>query len=129
MYYRGAIGAFVVFDVTDSRSYENIPGWVKQIQSEVPSVELVLVGNKLDRPDRVVSKEQGIALGQDHNLPYIETSALTGESRGVPVSRADVNEAFQLLFSNVVFSAIVEEVEPLPNEYVAKPGDRSCCHS
>ena len=39
MYYRGAEGAIVVYDITDAKSFESAKSWVKelQIQVEIPT--------------------------------------------------------------------------------------------
>jgi Ras-related protein Rab-8A len=49
----------------------------------------VLVGNKKDlEKDRVVSTSEGEALAKKHDVPFIETSALTNEN---------VDKAYQML--------------------------------
>lgn len=40
----------------------------------------VLVANKVDLPNRVISTEQGQALADEHGLKFFETSAKTGHN-------------------------------------------------
>lgn len=40
---------------------------------------VVLVGNKIDKPDRQFSKEKGKQISLDNDILYFETSAKTGE--------------------------------------------------
>jgi len=48
----------------------------KAIQKEIP---LVLVANKTDLPDRVVEPSEGREFADSHGMPYVESSAKTGE--------------------------------------------------
>ena len=50
MYFRGADGLMLVFDVTSEESFENIRNWVRDINKHVEkaSVQKILVGNKAD---------------------------------------------------------------------------------
>jgi 50S ribosomal subunit-associated GTPase HflX len=48
----------------------------KAINKEIP---LILVANKTDLPDRVVEPAEGRKFADEHNMPYIESSAKTGE--------------------------------------------------
>ena len=57
-YYRGAMGIMLVYDVTNSKSFDNIAKWLRNIQEHSnPDVEKMILGNKCDMEDkRVVSK-------------------------------------------------------------------------
>ena len=59
-YYRGAHGVIVVYDVTDPQTFISIKKWLTEIQTHCDEVPRVLVGNKLDSPNRVVT-EPGIS--------------------------------------------------------------------
>lgn len=60
-YYKGAIGALVVFDITNAQSFENLQKWINDAKSNTNSdnFELIILGNKHDLVQcRKVSKEQ-----------------------------------------------------------------------
>ncbi len=82
MFFRGAMGALVTFDLTRRQTFENVANWIKEAKSESPNSLFILVGNKNDLEDlREVSEEEGIAKAKELNcIDYIETSALTGEN-------------------------------------------------
>ena len=83
MYYRGVMGALVIFDKTRPESLENIRTWIEPLRQYSPDVMIVLVGNKNDLPDQKVSKAQAQKYAKKHKcLKYIETSAKTGEFVG-----------------------------------------------
>ncbi len=79
-YYRGCEGIFLVFDVTNRKSFDNINKWVLDIKSTNDNDPLImLVGNKCDLEDiRVVSNEEAEKKASDHGFTYFETSAKTG---------------------------------------------------
>ena len=79
--YRDSLGAVLVFDLTNSSSFEHLPQWIEDVRSNVKSeIPLLLVGNKSDLIDqRQVSLEEINSITRDFNLYYMETSAKTGE--------------------------------------------------
>jgi len=80
MYYRGSNGGLLVYDVSRRRTFMLLEEWLdelhKAIQKEIP---LVLVANKTDLPDRVVEPSEGREFADSHGMPYVESSAKTGE--------------------------------------------------
>eukprot|EP01102_Stenamoeba_stenopodia_P010911 TRINITY_DN3328_c0_g1_i1.p1 TRINITY_DN3328_c0_g1~~TRINITY_DN3328_c0_g1_i1.p1 ORF type:complete len:808 (+),score=118.65 TRINITY_DN3328_c0_g1_i1:114-2537(+) len=49
LYYRGAQGAFVVYDCTCQQSFENAKDWIQELRRYAePDIVIVLVGNKSD---------------------------------------------------------------------------------
>lgn len=76
-YYRGAMGALLVYDITRRSTFESLWKWLKELR-EFGSREMVvvLVGNKSDLThSREVSLEDGQALAQLEDLSFMETSA------------------------------------------------------
>jgi len=84
MYYRGSLGALLIFDLTNAASFEHLPQWIEEVRANVKSeIPLLLVGNKSDLIDqRVVSLEEINSFTSTFNLYYMETSAKTGEGVG-----------------------------------------------
>ena len=51
-YYKNAIGACVVFDVTSKDSFEKCQQWVKELNEKAGAeIRIVIVGNKIDLED------------------------------------------------------------------------------
>ncbi len=107
LYYRGALGGLLVYDVTRMTSYQNIKTWVKEFyeNNEQHHVPLVLLGNKIDLRDRfpeAIPPEMGEKLASELTelinlpeitVPYFETSAKDG---------INVEEAFEALGRNIL---------------------------
>ncbi|KAI3898037.1 hypothetical protein MKW92_002379 [Papaver armeniacum] len=52
-YYRGALGAMLVYDITKRQSFDNIARWVDELLSHADkSIVIMLIGNKADLSDR-----------------------------------------------------------------------------
>jgi len=77
-YYRGAIGALLVYDITKRESFENCERWLRELRAHAdPSIVAMLVGNKCDlRHLKAVDVEDAKDFAEDNNLAFIETSAL-----------------------------------------------------
>ncbi len=74
-------GFLLVFAVDNRETFDKLENWIQNIYDSVPIEEKVifLVGNKIDSPDRVVTKEEAEAFAKNKNFAYYETSAKTGE--------------------------------------------------
>lgn len=82
-----------MFDVTAESSFQNIRKWVQDVHTYAEqSVNLVLIGNKIDKAKRAVETEKGKALAEEYDIKYFETSAKTGDC---------VEEAFTTLVEDV----------------------------
>eukprot|EP00768_Dysnectes_brevis_P001587 gnl/Dysnectes_brevis/1423_a1611_3146.p1 GENE.gnl/Dysnectes_brevis/1423_a1611_3146~~gnl/Dysnectes_brevis/1423_a1611_3146.p1 ORF type:complete len:212 (-),score=39.21 gnl/Dysnectes_brevis/1423_a1611_3146:113-700(-) len=81
MYYRGATAAIIVFDITRSRSFEQVKFWVRELRTKGNEDTLIaLVGNKLDRAAaRQVDRADAKRYAELIDASYSEVSALTGE--------------------------------------------------
>lgn len=77
-YYRGAVGALLVYDITKKQTFDNVPRWLSEVREHADEdIIVLLVGNKSDlRHIRAVSTEEGVAFAQENGLFFIETSAL-----------------------------------------------------
>ncbi|CAM0956486.1 unnamed protein product [Alopecurus aequalis] len=79
-YYRGAVGALVVYDVTCHITFENAELWMSELRDHThtdANIVVMLVGNKADLHHlRAVSPETARAFAERHRIFSMETSAL-----------------------------------------------------
>lgn len=98
-YYRGAIGAFLIYDITKQTTFENIEKWIKELK-EFGEAQMVimLIGNKNDLKHlRVIKTEDAISFAEKHGINFMETSALDS---------THIDEAFQKLVTGIFFLQI-----------------------
>lgn len=89
-YYRGANGIMIVFDVTDSASFEKVRYWLNELKEHVGAdMPALLVGNKIDLGrERTVDQAAARRFASEVNIRLRETSAKTNE--GVTEAFADL---------------------------------------
>ncbi|XP_061772573.1 ras-related protein Rab-25-like [Nerophis ophidion] len=77
-YYRGAVGALLVYDITKHLTYDSVERWLKELFDHAdPHMVVMLVGNKCDlEADRSVPTEQARDFAEKSGLLFLETSAL-----------------------------------------------------
>ncbi|KAI9176627.1 hypothetical protein LWI28_005193 [Acer negundo] len=77
-YYRGAVGALLVYDVTRHATFANVERWLKELREHTdPNIVVMLIGNKSDLRHLVaVSTEDAKAFAERESLYFMETSAL-----------------------------------------------------
>ena len=65
-YYRGAVGALLVYDITKHLTYESVERWLKELYDHAdPHIVVMLVGNKTD-------------LGAERSVPTEEAKDFAG---------------------------------------------------
>jgi len=81
-YYKGAIGALLVYDITRRETFEHINKWLNEVKANgSKDVCCILIGNKKDLEEqRQVKFEEGKDLAEKNNLLFLETSAKTAEN-------------------------------------------------
>ncbi|GET90773.1 small GTP-binding protein Rab28, putative [Leishmania tarentolae] len=84
-YIHGSHAVCLVYDITDSNSFKDLSDWkecVDKVFAEVPDVDkpkMVLVGNKVDLPNRQVTDENQSAFSKNFSMPHCTVSAQSGE--------------------------------------------------
>ena len=94
MYYKGAKGGLIVFDLSSKSTFQNVEKWFNEIKKTAdPTINLILIGNKSDLKDkREISFEEGENKAKEMNVAYLETSALNADN---------VDKAFDLLIQEI----------------------------
>ena len=93
-YYKGAQIAFVVYSITDKKSFENVGAWFKLAKKYGDDPLILLIGNKLDlEQDRQVTAEEGKKLASSLGVSFLEASAKTA---------IGVEDAFNLIIQQFI---------------------------
>ena len=79
IFFKKAVGAFLVYDVNDRKSFEELDTWFEQISSNADQRVIIMVlGNKCDDKNREVTYNEGMEYARSKNFGFLETSAKTG---------------------------------------------------
>jgi len=81
-YYKGAVGALLVYDITRRDTFTHAAKWLEDVrQNSSKSTVIILIGNKKDMEDRrQVSYEEGENFARENDLMFLETSAKTAHN-------------------------------------------------
>ncbi|KNA09637.1 hypothetical protein SOVF_151790 [Spinacia oleracea] len=77
-YYRGAVGAMLVYDITKRQTFDHVSRWLEELRSHADNnMIIMLIGNKSDLGSlRAVSIEDAKEFAEREGLFFLETSAL-----------------------------------------------------
>nr|XP_032642067.1 ras-related protein Rab-18 [Chelonoidis abingdonii] len=78
-YYRGAQGVILVYDVTRRDTFVKLDNWLNELETYCTRNDIVkmLVGNKIDKENRAVDRNEGLKFARKHSMLFIEASAKT----------------------------------------------------
>ncbi|KAM4690980.1 ras-related protein Rab-25 [Rhinophrynus dorsalis] len=136
-YYRGAVGALLVYDITKHQSYDSVERWLKELYDHADaSIVVMLVGNKCDLKDeaREVPTEEAKMYADSNALLFIETSALDS---------TNVETAFETILRDIYKKVLrskggsppentvtlTKEAAPNLSEPNSTETKRSCCQN
>ncbi|KAJ6804224.1 putative ras-related protein RGP1 [Iris pallida] len=93
-YYRGAVGAMLVYDMTKRQSFDHIARWLDELRGHADkNIVIMLIGNKSDLGTlRAVPIEDAKEFAERENLFFLETSALES---------TNVESAFQTVLTEI----------------------------
>lgn len=109
-YYRGAVGALLVYDISKHQTYENVTRWLKELRDHADAnIVIMLVGNKSDlRHLRAVPTEEAKSFASQYQPPdqtviTILTPSATGENHlsFIETSALDASNV-ELAFQNIL---------------------------
>ena len=81
--FKGSDGILLMYDISNYDSFKHIKNWIQDIKNNlgvpIEKIALIIVGNKSDLVEqRKVTFEEAKQYADEHELPYIETSAKEG---------------------------------------------------
>ena len=94
-YYRGANGIMMCYDITNTKSFDNITKWLRNIADHASEDVLrILLGNKADMEEkRMISTARGQEVAQQNGIKFYETSAK---------NNTNIEEAFITLATDIL---------------------------
>jgi len=115
-YYRGAVGALLVYDISKHATYVNVTRWLKELRDHADSnIVIMLVGNKSDLKHlRAVPTDEAKAFATENGLSFIETSALDA---------SNVEGAFQTILTDIYRVVASKSLEQAADPIKPPTGD------
>ena len=122
-FFHSANGVFLVFDITDKKSFENLNKWIEDVKENSPKdCKYIIIGNKSDLSDqRTVSTFEIDNFVKEKKSSYFEVSAKNDEG---------LNEAFINLSKENIKDKNQEEIYQFyghKNSVVIEGSDKKCC--
>ena len=95
-FFRGALGAFILFDVNNLESFKDVKNWINEVRKHVNGIPIILIGNKIDL-ERKVFYDEALQYANEKKLAaYIETSVK---------DNINISETFSLL-NDIIYDFI-----------------------
>lgn len=80
VYYRDAVAAILVYDITDRDSFDKVQTWVEELRLYLPKdTPIAIAGNKYDLPNRQIEQDEVEDYARSINGAHFDTSAKTGK--------------------------------------------------
>ncbi|KAF2575681.1 hypothetical protein F2Q70_00000634 [Brassica cretica] len=97
-YYRGAVGAMLVYDITRRQTFDHIPRWLEELRAHADkNIVIILIGNKSDLEDqRAIPTEDAKEFAEKEGLFFLETSAFNATNVESAFSTV-LNEIFNIV--------------------------------
>ena len=122
-FFHSANGVFLVFDITDKKSFENLNKWIEDVKENSPKdCKYIIIGNKSDLSDqRTVSTFEIDNFVKEKKSSYFEVSAKNDEG---------LNEAFINLSKEIIKDKNQEEIYQFyghKNSIIIEGSNKKCC--
>ena len=122
-FFHSANGVFLVFDITDKKSFENLNKWIEDVKENSPKdCKYIIIGNKSDLSDqRTISTFEIDKFVKEKQSSYFEVSAKNDEG---------LNEAFINLSKEIIKDKNQEEIYQFyghKNSIIIEGSNKKCC--
>ena len=122
-FFHSANGVFLVFDITDKKSFENLNKWIEDVKENSPKdCKYIIIGNKSDLSDqRTISTFEIDNFVKEKKSSYFEVSAKNDEG---------LNEAFINLSKEIIKDKNQEEIYQFyghKNSIIIEGSNKKCC--
>ena len=108
-YFINTHGVILMYDVCNEESFKDLNKWLDEFKKNTDKeVSVVLVGNKIDSKDRIISFERASIFANNNDLIYIETSAKEGLNVETPFESV-TKEIIQIIKRNAKFEKDINE--------------------
>ena len=97
---KDAEGVFIIFDITDEKSFMNIPEYISAVkkQNKRNNIPFIILGSKLDfHNDRKILYQDAKKFADTMNMHYLEISSKEGKIE-------NIQQIFNIMYSEIEYS-------------------------
>ena len=123
-YYQNADGVLLLFDVTKEDTFLHVNDWIKDVKdnsNKENDVVIYILGNKIDMPERVITKEKAEEFSKSLGLKYFEISCKI--NMNIPEVMARM-----IMECHMKNSGIKDVFQLKPGKKSEHRDRRGCCH-
>jgi small GTP-binding protein len=126
-YFRNAVGAVLVFDITRADSFDDLVAWLRDLEAlAAPNACVILAANTTDREaERRVGCAEVRAFAERHHIEAVETSASSGENIALAFSRLALELLMRVRDGKIEVPQLA--LAQAPVEIPAPARRRPCC--
>ena len=80
-YLRDSNGIFLVFDLSDKKSFDDLDFWIKEVNDADINDKIcikMLIGNKFDSPNKIINENEAKKFAEENGMKYLSVSAKDG---------------------------------------------------
>jgi small GTP-binding protein len=128
-YFRNAVGAVLVYDITNMASFEQLADWLNDLQTlSAPNAYILLIGNKADlEKQRQVGADLTKDFAEKHHLESIDTSALSGKNVKEAFARMALEVSNRVTSGQITVAGPQNRTQPVPFGEDQQPAAKGCC--
>lgn len=117
-FYRNSNGVFVVYDISDPKSFENVELWLREMERYIHYPRPVfIIGNKTDlTDDRQISQVHGKILADNLGAKFYEVSAKNNENVSLIFEKMAKAILKRMLALDKEFKSSLNEVKIVENK-------------
>jgi Ras-related protein Rab-11A len=128
VYFRGAVGAILAYDITSEDSFLELPEWLSILEENISKNDIVLMlaGNKCDlEEERQVKLEQGMEFAEKNGMGFYETSAKDGKNVD-HMFRKLIEEIYKQMIKACLYKSTPQHKQSVLAPPEPRPRKKSC---
>ena len=80
LYLEGANGALLIYDCTQTKTFEKLHDWIQDFRNARGDAPVLLIGNKIDLENIKVDQDEANEFAKNYHVNFLPTSAKTGSN-------------------------------------------------
>ena len=129
-YYQNADGVLLLFDVTNEETFTSVSNWMKDVKDNSnktisadanaqSDISLYLIGNKIDKEGRVITREKAEEMAKSLGMKYFEVSCKINMNIPELMSR--------MIMESYMKNNGIKNCFQLNGKDIKKNDEKSCC--